>query len=115
MSVHVSSGACWPGDPPTGSCRPGGRRTSGGRRTTGLLAAVAIATGALAACGGGDPPTIVEGDLAFVGVNVLPMDRDRVLENQTVVIADGRITAIDAAERLEPAEGWGSSRATAAT
>ena len=121
MSVHVSSGACWPGDPPTGSCRPGGRRTSGGRRassdprtgtcrpggrrTTGFLAAVAIAAGALAACGGGDPPTIVEGDLAFVGVNVLPMDRDRVLENQTVVIADGRITAIDAAERLDPAEG----------
>ena len=69
------------------------------------LAAAAMALGALAACGGGDPATVVEGDLAFVGVNVLPMDRDRVIENQTVVIADGRIAAMDAADRLEPAEG----------
>ena len=67
--------------------RRGGR--DAGRRTAWLLAAVSLAAGALAACGGGDPPTIVDGDLAFVGVNVLPMDRDRVIENQTVVIAGG--------------------------
>ncbi len=76
-----------------------------GRRAAGSLAALGMAVGALAACGGGDPPTIVDGDLAFVGVNVLPMDRDRVIENQTVVIADGRIAVMDAADRLELADG----------
>ena len=83
--------------------RRGGRHA--GWRTAGSLAAMGMAVGALAACGGGDPPTIVDGDLAFVGVNVLPMDRDRVIENQTVVIADGRITAMDAADRVELADG----------
>ena len=61
--------------------------------------------GALAACGGEDPPTVVEGDLAFVGVNVLPMDAERVLEHRTVVIEDGRIVSIYPAGRVEPAEG----------
>ena len=32
--------------------------------------------------------------LAFVGVNVVPMDREGVLRNQTVVVRDGRIAAI---------------------
>ena len=32
--------------------------------------------------------------VAFVGVNVIPMDRDRVLANQTVVVRDGRIIAM---------------------
>lgn len=31
---------------------------------------------------------------AFVHVNVVPMDRDRVLRDQTVVVADGRIVAV---------------------
>jgi len=31
---------------------------------------------------------------AIIGVNVIPMDEDRVLENQTVIIADGRIAEI---------------------
>ena len=34
------------------------------------------------------------GTLAFVDVTVLPMDRDRVLTGQTVIIRDGRIAAI---------------------
>ncbi|MYD70413.1 MAG: amidohydrolase family protein [Acidobacteria bacterium] len=83
--------------------RPGGRRT--GRRGMRSLASVTMALAVLAACGGGDPATVVEGDVAFVGVNVLPMDRDRVIENQTVVIAGGRIAAMDAADRIELAEG----------
>ena len=83
--------------------RRGGRHA--GLRTAGSLAAVGMAVGALAACGSGDPPTIVDGDLAFVGVNVLPMDRDRVIENQTVVIAGGRIAVMDAADRVELADG----------
>jgi imidazolonepropionase-like amidohydrolase len=32
--------------------------------------------------------------VAFVNVNVVPMDRDRVLAGQTVVVQDGRITAV---------------------
>jgi imidazolonepropionase-like amidohydrolase len=59
---------------------------------------------AIAGCGGG-PETAVEGDIAFVNVNVLPMDAERVLEGQTVVIADGRITAIGATAAVGPAEG----------
>ncbi len=31
---------------------------------------------------------------AFVGVSVLPMDRERVLENQTVVVRDGKIASV---------------------
>ncbi|QJW90922.1 amidohydrolase family protein [Spirosoma taeanense] len=33
-------------------------------------------------------------DIVFRGVNVIPMDRERVLENQTVVIRNGKITAL---------------------
>ncbi len=101
MNAYVSNG----------DCRSGSRRASGGGftggnvRATRIVLAVAVAAGLLAGCASGDPPAVAEGDLAFVGVNVLPMDRDRVLENQTVVIADGRIAAIDAADRIAPAEG----------
>jgi len=34
------------------------------------------------------------GDVAFVGVNVLPMDSERVIENQTVVVSNGVIQAV---------------------
>lgn len=54
---------------------------------------------------GGEPPTIVDGDLAFVNVNVLPMDAQgaRVLEQQTVVVDAGRISSIGYSDRFEPA------------
>jgi imidazolonepropionase-like amidohydrolase len=38
---------------------------------------------------------------AFVGVNVIPMDRERVLTNQTVVVTDGIITAIGDAKKIK--------------
>ena len=82
---------------------PGGPRANS--RTIWVVALAFGVVATLAGCDTPEPPTLVEGDLAFVGVNVLPMDRDRVLENQTVVIADGRIAALDAAARIEPAEG----------
>jgi imidazolonepropionase-like amidohydrolase len=42
--------------------------------------------------------------VAFVGVHVVPMDTERVLENQTVVVRDGRIAAMgDAAATAVPA------------
>jgi imidazolonepropionase-like amidohydrolase len=33
-------------------------------------------------------------DLAFVGVNVVPMDRNGILDNQTVIVRDGRIAGV---------------------
>jgi imidazolonepropionase-like amidohydrolase len=43
--------------------------------------------------------------VAFVNVNVLPMDRERVLRNQTVVVSDGTITAIGDASRIKVPSG----------
>ena len=68
-----------------------------------FAAAVALAA-AYVACGG-EPPTVVDGDLAFVHVNVVPMDTERILEDHTVVVENGRITAIAPSSTLEPAEG----------
>ena len=79
-------------------------RTHIGGLSRGGLLALAIALPAAAACGGPATP-VVEGDVAFVGANVIPMDVERVLENQTVVIADGRIAAIGAADEVAPAAG----------
>lgn len=43
-----------------------------------------------------DPPTTshADGAIAFVGANVVPMDRDGVLERHTVVVRDGRIVEV---------------------
>lgn len=38
---------------------------------------------------------------AFVGVNVIPMDRERVLANQTVVVKDGKIVEIGDVARVK--------------
>jgi len=42
---------------------------------------------------------------AIVGVHVIPMDEDRVLENQTVVVLDGRITEVGAVDATPVPEG----------
>ncbi len=42
-------------------------------------------------------------DIAFVDVTVVPMDRNRVLEHQTVVVRDGRIAAVGAEKPPEGA------------
>jgi hypothetical protein len=42
------------------------------------------------------------GTVAFVGVNLVPMDRERVLANQTVVVREGRITRIGPAAQTPP-------------
>jgi hypothetical protein len=59
-------------------------------------------------CGAGAPPTVLEGDagsvIAFTGVNVIPMDTDRVLQDQTVLVFEGRIGSVaDAADVDIPA------------
>lgn len=69
-----------------------------GLLATALTAACAPAESAPSA---GDPPSADA--VAFVGVNVVPMDRERVLEGQTVVVRDGRIAAIgDSADTPVP-------------
>jgi imidazolonepropionase-like amidohydrolase len=39
--------------------------------------------------------------IAFVNVNVIPFDRERVLAGQTVIVRDGRIAEIGAAEKIK--------------
>ena len=50
----------------------------------------------------GTPSPLRSGVTAFVAVNVLPMDRDHVLLNQTVLIEDGKIKAIGPSVPLPP-------------
>ena len=42
---------------------------------------------------------------AFVNVNVIPMDRERVIDNQTVIVRDRRITEIGPASRIKLPDG----------
>ncbi|HYP00240.1 MAG TPA: hypothetical protein VER76_08620, partial [Pyrinomonadaceae bacterium] len=42
---------------------------------------------------------------AFTNVNVLPMDREGVLQNQTVIVADGRISEMGAAGKVKVPKG----------
>jgi hypothetical protein len=50
----------------------------------------------------GDPKVF-----AFVGVNVVPLDRERVVDNQTVVVRDGRITQITPSAQTNVTAGVG--------
>ncbi len=43
--------------------------------------------------------------LAIVGVNVVPMDRERTLANHTVLVRDGRIAEVGPADRVSVPEG----------
>ena len=52
--------------------------------------------------GGGSATTAVESSaVAFVNVNVLPMDRDRVLRNQVVIVEDGFVQSIGPAGQMK--------------
>ena len=64
-----------------------------------LLLFILLLTTSIAAQPSGEArqPKIV----AFVNVNVIPMDRERVLRNQTVVVSDGTIINIGDAKRLK--------------
>jgi len=57
---------------------------------------------AAAACA---PPAAAPGTMAFVDVSVLPMDREGVLEHQTVVVVDGVIREMGPSDRVEVGEG----------
>lgn len=57
--------------------------------------AVALPIAAVSAQNAPAAPAVV----AFVDVNVVPMDRERVIEGQTVIVRDGRIASIEPAAR----------------
>lgn len=44
-------------------------------------------------------------EIVFTSINVIPMDRERVLENQTVIVKNGRITFIGAGSKAKPSRG----------
>lgn len=67
-----------------------------------LLTATFILTG----CGGtasqqAKDQKFLQADIAIVDVNVLTMTDDKVLEHQTVLIADGKVLAVEAADDTE--------------
>jgi imidazolonepropionase-like amidohydrolase len=51
------------------------------------------------------PGTVDTTTVAFVNVAVVPMDGERVLHNQTVIVRAGRIAEMDATTRLRPPAG----------
>lgn len=81
-------------------------RMTSRRRFRRRVAAAALGLCVLAAACG-DPLPVVDGDVAFVGVNVLPMRGPSgpvVLENQTVVVANRRIASINPTDTVEVAD-----------
>ncbi len=62
----------------------------------------ALAGLALAACGGAPA---APGTIAFTNVDVIPMDRETILEDQTVVIVDGAILEVGPADRIRVGDG----------
>ncbi|HUH14078.1 MAG TPA: hypothetical protein VMK65_13265, partial [Longimicrobiales bacterium] len=68
-----------------------------GLRRTPVLAALVVLAGCAGASAPAPPPASppnVDADVAIVGVSVIPMDRDTVLEGRTVLVRDGRIVSI---------------------
>jgi imidazolonepropionase-like amidohydrolase len=65
------------------------------RRSTVIVLACLLAASAAAV----PPPPIA---VAFVNVTVIPMDTDRVIPGQTVIVRDSRITQIGPADALHP-------------
>lgn len=77
-------------------------------RTMRAAAAAGLVAALGAAAGCGDPLPEVHGDLAFVGVNVIPMTEPgvpRVVENQTVVVTARRIASMHSADEVQVAAG----------
>src|SRR5690606_38077642 len=75
-------------------------------RTVRTLGGLAAATLALTTAGCGQPVSppasaAAVDAVAFVGVTVVPMDRERVLDNHTVLVEDGRISAVGPAGEVE--------------
>ncbi len=83
-------------------------RTTMTMRTGALAMALLMAPAAGGAEETIDPtpsPSAVDGTWAFTHVSVLPMDRERVLDDHTVVVVDGVITAVGPAASVEVPQG----------
>jgi imidazolonepropionase-like amidohydrolase len=70
-----------------------------------LTACVLTAVGLLSGGARQPAPGGGGGVTAFVNVNIIPMDRERVLKDQTVVVRDGRIAEIGDAAKVKAPEG----------
>ena len=76
-----------------------------------LIVPAAVVAVALFIAGCGVSPadaqegTLAEEVVAFVGVNVVPMDAEEVLENHSVVVRDGRITVVGPSDEVSVPEG----------
>lgn len=83
--------------------------TIGARHTATLLflgmAGVGCGQGSGQSSGSDAPPGFSTDALVFDGVRVLPMDEERTLEDQTVVVQDGRVAWIGRAEDVQVPEG----------
>ena len=92
--------------------RPSPRGVNAGAiRKAAVIAALLVtpvaaghAQGPAALAGIGTPPARTP-VVAFVNVNVIPMDRERVLERQTVVVRDGRIAQVGPAASVQVPSG----------
>jgi imidazolonepropionase-like amidohydrolase len=74
--------------------------------TANLLAAIVIASASLTLAQSGKDPSATKAPItAFVNVNVVPMDRERVIEKQTVIVRDGRIAEIGPADKIKAPDG----------
>jgi imidazolonepropionase-like amidohydrolase len=74
--------------------------------TANLLAALVIASASLTLAQSGKDPSATKAPItAFVNVNVVPMDRERVIEKPTVIVRDGRIAEIGPADKIKAPDG----------
>lgn len=73
------------------------------RTKVSMLGAVAVSVACCADPVAPEPDLspIPEEVLAFVNVHVIPMDSDRILDDQTVIVEDGRIAALGPAEGVQ--------------
>jgi hypothetical protein len=53
------------------------------------------------ACAGQSPVSNAEREVVFINVNVVPMDHERILSNQTVVTKSGRVTAMGDPKKIK--------------
>ena len=71
-----------------------------------LLTVFIVAIAGLTLAQSGKEPNATKAPItAFVNVNVVPMDRERVIENQTVIVREGRIAEIGPANKIKTPDG----------
>jgi imidazolonepropionase-like amidohydrolase len=70
-----------------------------------VVAGVAACAGASDAGGSGGAVAADSADYAFVGVNVVPMDEERILTDQTVLVLGDRIAAIGGSDEVSVPDG----------